>query len=119
MTSDLERSFKARPRIVAREKNHDPTDLWQNLILECFLVRLARSEHRENFVLKGGILSSRYIEIGRETTDLDFPLRKIENESNRLKTVFEKSPVSTFMMDFYFKKSRLESLRIHICPTQE
>jgi predicted nucleotidyltransferase component of viral defense system len=72
MTSDLEKSFKAKLRAIAKEKNRDLADLWQNLTLERFLVRLANSRHRKNFVLKGGILLSKYIEIGRETNDLDF-----------------------------------------------
>jgi hypothetical protein len=34
MTTDLEKSFKARLRVVAKESDRDPADLWQNLILE-------------------------------------------------------------------------------------
>lgn len=76
MTSDAEKSFKAKLRTIAKEKNRDPADLWQSLTLERFL-------------LKGGILLSKYIEIGRETTDLDFLAQKISNEINKLKVVFE------------------------------
>lgn len=88
MTSDLEKSFKAKLRAIAKEKNRDPSDLWQNLTLERFLVRLANSKYREHFVLKGGILLSKYIEIGRETSDLDFLARKISNEVAGLKNIF-------------------------------
>ena len=56
---------------------------------ERFLVRLANSKYRDHFVLKGGILLSKYIEIGRETTDLDFLARKISNEVAGLKAIFE------------------------------
>lgn len=89
MTTDLEKSFKAKLRTIAKEKNRDPADLWQNLTLERFLVRLARSKYRDHFVLKGGILLSKYIEIGRETSDLDFLARKIRNEVAGLKAIFE------------------------------
>lgn len=58
MTTDLEKSFKAKLRAIAKEKNRDPSDLWQTLTLERFLVRLARSKYRDQFVLKGGILLS-------------------------------------------------------------
>ena len=88
MTSDLEKSFKAKLRAIAKEKNRDPADLWQNLTLERFLVRLAKSEYRKHFVLKGGILLSKYIEIGRETTDLDFLARKISNEVDWIEEYF-------------------------------
>lgn len=89
MTTDLEKSFKAKLRAIAKEKNRDPADLWQNLTLERFLVRLAHSKYRDHFVLKGGILLSKYIEIGRETNDLDFLARKISNEVAGLKAIFE------------------------------
>ncbi len=29
MTSDAEKSFKAKLRAIAKEKNRDPADLWQ------------------------------------------------------------------------------------------
>lgn len=89
MTTDLEKSFKAKLRAIAKEINRDPADLWQNLTLERFLVRLAHSKYRDHFVLKGGILLSKYIEIGRETSDLDFLARKISNEVAGLKAIFE------------------------------
>lgn len=53
ITADIEKSFKARLRHAAKEMNRRPDDLWQSLTLERFLVRLARSRHSENFVLKG------------------------------------------------------------------
>ena len=34
MTSDLEKSFKAKLRAIAKEKNRDPADLWQTLTLD-------------------------------------------------------------------------------------
>ncbi len=89
MTTDTEKSFKAKLRAIAKEKNRDPADLWQSLTLERFLVRLAQSEYSNHFILKGGILLSKYIEIGRETTDLDFLAQKISNEMNKLRVVFE------------------------------
>lgn len=33
MTSDGEKSFKAKLRAIAKEKNRDPADLWQNLTM--------------------------------------------------------------------------------------
>lgn len=110
MTSDLEKSFKAKLRAIAKEKNRDPADLWQTLTLERFLVRLAKSEYREHFVLKGGILLSKYIEIGRETTDLDFLARKISNEVNGLKTVFEKIASIDLQDGFLFKEIKASEL---------
>lgn len=110
MTSDLEKSFKAKLRAIAKEKNCDPADLWQTLTLERFLVRLAKSDYREHFVLKGGILLSKYIEIGRETTDLDFLARKISNEVDGLKIVFEKIASVDLQDGFLFKEIKASEL---------
>jgi predicted nucleotidyltransferase component of viral defense system len=62
ITRDIEKSFKARLRNAAKELNRRPDDLWQSLVLERFLIRLARSKHRDNFVLKGGVLLAKLSE---------------------------------------------------------
>jgi predicted nucleotidyltransferase component of viral defense system len=49
-------------------------DVWQAMILERFLVRLARSENQDRLTVKGGFLLSKYLRLGRETADLDFLL---------------------------------------------
>lgn len=110
MTSDLEKSFKAKLRAIAKEKNRDPADLWQSLTLERFLVRLARSKHRDHFVLKGGILLSKYIEIGRETTDLDFLARRLTNEVIGLKDIFEKITKIDLKDGFVFQEIKVTEL---------
>jgi predicted nucleotidyltransferase component of viral defense system len=89
MTTDLEKSLKAKLRAVALETKRDPADLWQQLMLERFLVRLSRSPYRTRFILKGGILLTKYIDIGRETRDLDFLGRGMNNEVLALKSIFE------------------------------
>lgn len=90
ITPNLEQSFKAKLRGIAKEKNCDPADLWQHLMVERFLVRLARSEYSQHFILKGAALLSRYIEIGRETRDIDFLARQISNEVVDVQNVFQK-----------------------------
>jgi len=110
MTSDAEKSFKARLRAIAKEKNRDPSDLWQNLTLERFLARLAQSEYSKHFILKGGILLSKYIEIGRETTDLDFLAQKISNEANKLKVIFEKIANIDLEDGFSFREIKVKEL---------
>ncbi len=110
MTSDLEKSFKAKLRAIAKEKNRDPADLWQSLTLERFLVRLANSKHRKHFVLKGGMLLSKYIEIGRETTDLDFLARKLSNKVAGLKDIFEEIAKIDLKDGFVFQEIKVSEL---------
>lgn len=110
MTPDLEKSFKAKLRTIAKEKNRDPADLWQTLTLERFLVRLAKSEYRDQFILKGGVLLSRYLEIGRETTDLDFLAKKISNQVPYLQIVFEEISQINLNDGFIFKDIKASEL---------
>lgn len=111
MTSDLEKSFKAKLRAIAKEKNREPADLWQSLTLERFLVRLAYSKYCQQFILKGGILLSKYIDIGRETTDLDFLARKISNEIAGLKDIFEEIAKINLKDGFIFQAVKVRELR--------
>lgn len=111
VTSDLKQSFKAKIRAIAKEKNCDPAELWQSLTLERFLVRLAKSPYCEHFILKGGILLSRYIEIGRETTDLDFLAQKISNDINKLKNTFEEIAGIDLLDGFSFQEIKVKELK--------
>lgn len=110
MTTNLEKSFKAKLRAIAKEKNRDPADLWQTLTLERFLVRLAKSKYRDQFVLKGGILLSKYLEIGRETTDLDFLANKISNQLSSLQDIFEEIAGIDLNDGFVFKEVNASEL---------
>lgn len=113
MTVDLEKSFKAKLRAIAKEKKREPADLWQTLTLERFLVRLATSKYRDHFILKGGILLSRYLDIGRETTDLDFLGRKINNQISTLKIAFEEIAGIDNKDGFIFKEVKISELNHH------
>lgn len=63
MTTDLEKSFKARLRNIAHEASRNAADLWQAVVLERFLVRLGQSPFRHHFVLKGMLLE-RFLSLG-------------------------------------------------------
>lgn len=89
MTSAFEQSFKTRLQVVAKERNMTPAEVWQNVIHERFLARLCRSPHRDHFILKGGVLLAKHIDIGRETKDLDFSVRNIQSDINQLNRVIE------------------------------
>ena len=88
MTSALEQSFKKRLQLIAKERNITPAEVWQNVITERFLVRLCRSPYHSHFVLKGGTLLARYVDIGRETKDMDFTIQRLSNEISALQKTF-------------------------------
>lgn len=89
MTQSLEQALKSKLRQIAKETQQDPLAVWQNLFLERFLVRLARSSYQHHFVLKGGMLLSKYIQLGRETQDLDFFVKNLTNELHDLEVIFK------------------------------
>lgn len=89
MTTSLEQSFKKRLQHIAKERSLTPAAVWQNVILERFLVRLCRSSHCHHFVLKGGVLLAKHFDIGRETTDLDFSVTNLSNYPSVLQPIIE------------------------------
>lgn len=110
MTTSIEHSFKSRIRNIAREKRVDPAQLWQNLVLERFLVRLSQSRYAPHFILKGGVLLAHYVELNRHTQDLDFLVQKLNNEIGTLEGVLTdviKVPVND---GFFFKDLKVNDL---------
>ncbi len=64
-----------------------PTDELQQLYaLEGFLDRLTRSDHRDKFVLKGGVLLAAYSE-RRPTRDIDFAASQIKADVDNIRTI--------------------------------
>ena len=75
-----EAALKARLKIIAQEKLKTFNEVWKQILLERFLARLSRSTHREQFIFKGGLLLAQYIDLGRETTDIDLSMTKMKSE---------------------------------------
>ena len=48
--------IKGRIKSVAKQNNADARTLMRIYMMERFLERLAQSEYRDNFIIKGGIL---------------------------------------------------------------
>lgn len=59
------------------------------MLLERFLSRLSRSAYTQQFIFKGGFLLAYIMEIGRETTDLDFLLTSIAASKDEIKEAIE------------------------------
>jgi len=69
-------SLKAQIRNLAKKKNIKAQVLLQNYMFERFLERLSLSEHKDRFVLKGGMLIAAIVGMDmRSTMDLDAMLR--------------------------------------------
>lgn len=48
MTTPFEQSFKKRLQSIAKERDLTPSEVWQNVIHERFLVRLCHSPYYQN-----------------------------------------------------------------------
>jgi len=83
-------SLKAKIRNLADSKNISAQAVLQNYLLRRFLCRMARSEHRERFVVKGGMLISSIIGIDhRSTMDLDTILRNLPLTEGSIQSAFQ------------------------------
>ena len=84
-------SFKAKINNYAK-KNHLPAQVvLQNVMFERFLERLSKSEYRDKFVIKGGMLISALVGLGtRATMDLDTTLRKLALTEEKVREAIEK-----------------------------
>lgn len=70
-------------RAKARRESRPTEELLVLYLLEAFLRRLAESEHRERFVLKGGVLLAAFGD-RRPTRDIDFQARQVANDADTL-----------------------------------
>ena len=71
-------SLKARIRNIAREKNIPAQVILQNYMFERLLVRLSKTEYKDRFVLKGGMLVAAIVGLdNRATMDLDTTLKNL------------------------------------------
>lgn len=87
-----EAALKARLKFIAKEKLKTFNEIWKQLLLERFLARLSRSMYREQFIFKGGLLLAQYIDLGRETTDIDFSMNKMKSEFSAIQHALRQAP---------------------------
>ena len=71
-------SLKAKIRNIAKQKNIPAQVILQNYMFERLLVRLAVSDYKEKFVLKGGMLVAAIVGLdNRATMDLDTTVKSL------------------------------------------
>lgn len=70
--------IKGRIKSVAKQNNADARTLMRIYMMERFLDRLAQSEYRDNFIIKGGILVTAMIGVAhRSTMDIDTSMKNL------------------------------------------
>ena len=80
--------LKGAIRNIAAKKNLRPQEVLQMFLFERVLERLANSNYRNNFILKGGLLISSMLGISERTTlDMDTSVRGISMEEEEIVSV--------------------------------
>lgn len=70
--------IKGRIKSVAKQNNADARTLMRIYMMERFLERLAQSEYRDNFIIKGGILVTAMVGVAhRSTMDIDTSMKNL------------------------------------------
>lgn len=70
--------INGRIKSVAKQNNADARTLMRIYMMERFLERLAQSEYRDNFIIKGGILVTAMIGVAhRSTMDIDTSMKNL------------------------------------------
>ena len=91
MSSAAEMSLKAKLKNFAKAKQLKPQTVVQNFMFERLLERLAKSEYRDHFIIKGGILISSMVGIAtRSTMDMDATVVGLKLTIRNVRSVMER-----------------------------
>lgn len=101
MSKAIEQSVKEKLKNISKKEGVAFQILLETLFLERFMVRLATSNYNKNFIFKGGMCLDQYLEMGRETRDLDFLIHKIESSADKVQKIFEE--IASIKMDDGFE----------------
>ncbi len=83
-------SLKAKIRNIAKEKGLPAQVILQNYMFERLLVRLAASDYKDKFVLKGGMLVAAIVGLdNRATMDLDATLKNLPLAPEAIRAALE------------------------------
>lgn len=83
--------IKGRIKSVAKQNNADARTLMRIYMMERFLERLAQSEYRDNFIIKGGILVTAMIGVAhRSTMDIDTSMKNLNLSAEDALRVFNR-----------------------------
>ncbi|MDO4288733.1 MAG: nucleotidyl transferase AbiEii/AbiGii toxin family protein [Eubacterium sp.] len=82
--------IKGRIKNVAKQNHADARSLMRLYMMERFLERIACSEYRDNFIIKGGVLVTAMVGVAfRSTMDIDTTVRDHNLSHEDAKRIFE------------------------------
>lgn len=106
MTKAMEQSIKEKVKSIAQKNGRTFNDVWQEVVLERWIARLSKSKYRKNFIFKGAMCLLRYVDLNRETRDLDFLIQDLSASIDEIKNYL--TEVSEVDMKDGFKFEELQ-----------
>lgn len=107
-----EMSWKARINRYAKEHGIAPQVVLQNIMFERFLRRLASSDYKNHFVLKGGVLVAAIVGLDyRSTMDIDTTLQHYPLSEDALTHAIHEITSIDENDDTVYRLIRIESIR--------
>lgn len=103
MNQAIEQSIKEKVRAIALKQGRTFNDVWQEVVLERWLARLASSPYRKHFIFKGAMCLLRYIDLQRETRDLDFLIRDLDASIENIKKYLAEVSIHQLADGFNFE----------------
>ena len=107
-----EASLKSKLKSLSKETGKTFNELFKQLIFERFLARISQSPHRNSLIFKGGLCLRQYVEINRETKDLDFLIKKANAEKAHIDSIFKEISALDLGDNFQFHKANLTELEV-------
>ena len=105
-------SLKARIRNLSKEKNVSAQVILQNYMFERFLERLSKSDFKNNFILKGGMLIASIVGIdSRSTMDMDATVKNYPISADSLTRAISEICNIEIPDDVVFSFSGIEPIR--------
>ena len=104
--------LKTAVKKIAIDSGVTAQGVLQKYVLERFLCRLARSKYRNNFILKGGFLTSSLVGVAKRTTmDIDATATGISVDQSTLKDILSSICSIELQDGFSFSFEKIESIR--------
>ena len=112
MSRATEQMVKDHLKKLSKETQLPFNQLLDTLFLERFLVRVGRSKFKDNLVFKGGMCLGQYLDLGRETRDIDFLILKLDISKEKVLDVFNEISLIDTGDEFVFDKAQIDSLSL-------
>lgn len=112
MSKSTEQSIKQKLKNISKEQQIPFNSLLETLLLERFLVRIGKSNYKDKLIFKGGMCLAQFIELGRETRDIDFLLTHIQGTIPEIEKVINEIAAINVGDDFTFTMIQVSELSI-------